>query len=91
MIFIGFGKKPNKPRIRFTVEKAKQLGRGGVPRRKLTLLFQQYGINVRKHRAAANQIENLFKQMEGASGSQMRSLNQQFANIFQKVLDYERK
>ena len=91
MIFIGFGKKPEKPRIKFTVQKAKQLGRGGVPRRKLTLLFQQYGINVRKHRAAAQQIENLFKQMETANASQMKSLNQQFANAFQRVLDYERK
>ncbi len=93
MLFIGFGKKPKKQKIKhnFTVQNVKRLGPGGSPRRKTTLLFQQYKINIRKHSGAARQIETLFKQMEGASGSRMRELNKQFAQIFQKVLNYEGK
>jgi len=92
MLFIGFGKpEKRKKRIVFTAEKAKKLGSGGVPRRKVTLLFQQYKIDVRKHKAAAKQIEHLFKQFEKANETERKSINQRFAQIFQKVLDWEAK
>lgn len=92
MLFIGMGgnKRPGK-RIVFTAKKAKQFGPGGPARRKVTQLFQQYGISIRKHSVAAKRIENIFNDMEGETGRRLGELNKDFVKAFQTVLDWETK